>query len=117
MPEFRIAFTANDYAQTVAFFSETMGLEILRSFEGGTILLAADGQIEVFEPGQDSEPGVAGVMLAWEVADADRAHAELRERGAPLLGDPQQQPWGHKSFAVSGPDGWKITLYEIVVPQ
>ena len=121
MAEFRVAFIANDYDATVAFFHETMGCEILRSFEEGgkgTILTAANGQIEVFSPENGWwEPGVSGVKLAWEVDDADAAHAELAARGATLLGGPEMQPWGHKNFSVEGPDGWTITLYEIVIPQ
>ena len=89
MAEFRVIFTAADYDATVAFFTDTMGLDVLRSWtEGGrgTILLAAAGQIEVFadDAGWGS-PGVQGVRLAWEVDDADASCAELRERGAEIL--------------------------------
>ncbi len=121
MAEFRVAWVAHDYDATVAFFRDTMGLEVLRSFEEGgrgTILLAADGQIEVFaadDPG--ASPGITGATLAWEVSDADVAHAEVTGRGAVALNEPTMKVWGHKSFAVEGPDGWTITLYEIVVPQ
>ena len=48
MPEFRVVFTAEDYDTTVPFFTDVMGLEVLRSWDDhgrGTILLAADGQI------------------------------------------------------------------------
>jgi catechol 2,3-dioxygenase-like lactoylglutathione lyase family enzyme len=121
MAEFRIAFTAHDYDATVAFFNETMGCEILRSFEEGgkgTILTAAVGQIEVFSPDNGwGTPGVSGAKLAWEVDDADATHAALVGRSATVLGPPTLQPWGHKNFSVEGPDGWTITLYEIVVPQ
>ncbi len=121
MAEFRVVFIANDYAETVRFFNETMGCEILRSFEEGgkgTILVAADGQIEVFSPDNGwGDPGVTGASMAWEVPDADAAHAELVAKGATVQGDPVMQPWGHKNFGVDGPDGWTITLFEIVVPQ
>ena len=121
MAEFRVAFIAHDYDATVAFFHETMGLEILRSFEEGgkgTILTAADGQIEVFSPDVGwGEPGVTGATMAWEVEDATAAHAELVSRGAVVSGPPAMQPWGHKNFRVEGPDGWAITLYQIVVSQ
>ena len=121
MSEFRVAFTANDYDATVGFFTDTMGLEILRSFEDGgkgTILWAADGQIEVFSPDSGrGSPGVTGVMLAWQIDDADAENARLIERGASVSGPPVMQPWGHKSFGVDGPDGWSITLYEVVTPQ
>ena len=121
MAEFRVAWVAHDYEASVAFFRDTMGLEVLRSFEEGgrgTILLAADGQIEIFAPDDpDVSPGVTGATLAWEVADADGVHADVAGRGAVTSGTPTMQPWGHKNFSVEGTDGWTITLYEIVVPQ
>ncbi len=121
MGEFRVVFTAADYDGTVAFFVETMGLEVLRSFEDGgkgTILLAADGQIEVFAAETSASlPGVTGAALAWEVGDADAEHARICARGGTAHGEPTMKPWGHKSFVVDGPDGWTITLFEVVVPQ
>lgn len=121
MAEFRVVFTAVDYEATVGFFTDVMGLEVLRSFEDGgkgTILLAADGQIEVFSAEtSDGAAGVSGVALAWEVADADAEHARIEARGGLVHGEPAVKPWGHKNFVVAGPDGWLITLFEVVVPQ
>lgn len=120
MPEFRVVFTAEDYDTTVPFFTDVMGLEVLRSWDDhgrGTILLAADGQIEVFDNPDGGPTGVSGVHLAWEVADADAEYEALAARGASLHGPPQMQPWGHRNFTVDAPDGWTITLFEVVVPQ
>ena len=116
--EFRVVFTAADYDRTVAWFTDVIGLAVLRSFEEGgrgTILLAADGQIEVFAhdaPG--APPAVAGAALAWQIDDADAEHRRLSDAGASLQGEPTTQPWGHKSFRVDGPDGWVITLFEVL---
>ena len=121
MAEFRVLFTAADYDATVAFFTEVMDLEVLRSFDDGakgTILLAADGQIEVFAAETSAgPPGVRGAALAWEVSDADAEHERIVARGASVQGEPTMKPWGHKSFVVDGPDGWTITLFEVVVAQ
>ncbi len=121
MAEFRVVFVARDYDATVAFLSGVMGLEVLQSWDhgtGGTILLAADGQIEVFGPGTDAPPDpVSGVSLAWEVADARGEHDRLVAAGAEILRPPERQPWGHDSFVVQGPDGWVITLFEVVEAQ
>ena len=116
-----MAFVAHDYDETVRFFTDVMGLEVLRSFEDGgkgTILLAADGQLEVFAPGQHwGSPGVSGATLAWEVADADAEHARIVAAGGTVLGSVTTQVWGHKNFGVEGPDGWSITLFEVLNPQ
>jgi predicted enzyme related to lactoylglutathione lyase len=121
MPEFRVLFTATDYDATVSWFTEVAGLEILRSFEEGgrgTIFLAADGQIEVFANDDNGNvPAVSGAALAWEVADADAEHQRVAAAGAEVLFPPTMQPWGHKNFRIAGPDGWQITMFEIVVSQ
>ena len=121
MAEFRVVFIARDYDETVGFFTDVMGLQILRSFEEGgkgTILLAADGQIEVFDPSVGwGEPGVRGARMAWEVDDAAAEYARIVAAGGEVESEPELKPWGHKSFVVQGPDGWSITLFEIVVPQ
>ncbi|MFQ5556365.1 MAG: VOC family protein [Acidimicrobiales bacterium] len=118
MAEFRVVFTARDYEAAVGFFADTMGLYVLRSFdqEGrGTILLAADGQIEVLaHDGEGAPDPVRGARLAWEVDDADAEHERLRDAGVEVVQAPTVQPWGHKSFVVRGPDGWLITLYQQV---
>ena len=121
MAEFRVIFVANDYDATVRFFNEVMGLEVERSFGEifrGTILLAADGRIEVIEDGAGWDtPGVAGVSVSWEVADADAEHARLVSEDATVVRPPQLQPWGHKSLEVAGPDGLRIILFEVVAAQ
>ena len=121
MAEFRVVFVAADYDATVGFFTDVMGLKLQRSFgddQLGCIIEAADGLIEIFGAAHDrpSDP-VSGVVLAWEVADADAEHERLVAAGAEIVQVPELQPWGHKNFVVQGPDGWKITLFQIVVPQ
>jgi len=118
MAEFRVVFVASDYDATLTFFTETMGLDVLREFDnGGTrgcIVLAAGGQLEFFDSNADwGASGVDGVRLAWEISDADAEYRRLIEAGATLLSAPTVQPWGHKNFAVDGPDGWVITLFEV----
>jgi len=118
MAEFRVIFVAHDYDATVAFFTEVMGLEVERSFGEifrGTILLAAAGRIEVIEDGGGWDaPGVTGVSVSWQIADADAEHARLVSAGATIVRAPELQPWGHKSFEVAGPDGLRIVLFEVV---
>jgi len=121
MAEFRVIFTSADYDATVGFFTEVMGLEVERSFGEifrGTILLAADGRIEVIEAGSGwGEPGVTGVSVSWQIADANAEHERLVSAGAVVVRPPQLQPWGHKSFEIAGPDGLRIILFEVIAAQ
>lgn len=44
------------------------------------------------------------------VSDADALHAELRSKGAQLLGEPVSHPWGLRDFQVLDPEGNRITF-------
>ncbi len=44
------------------------------------------------------------------VDDADAVYADLVARGAPLKAAPATKPWGMREFAVSTPDGHRLTI-------
>jgi catechol 2,3-dioxygenase-like lactoylglutathione lyase family enzyme len=119
MGDLRVIFAARDYDATVSFFRDVMGIPLVEEFEdgGGCILAAGTGRIEVLRPDDGTPEPVSGVMLAWEVADADAEHERLSTAGAEILFGPEDQPWGHRNFGVRGPDGWEITLFQVVAPH
>ncbi len=117
MGQFRFLFTARDYDATVDFYTDTLGLAVVHQWDDhgrGTIVAASGtGQIEIFEGGDVVEP-VAGAALAWEVDDVDSIHAALRQKGVEVLGEPQDQPWGHRNFSFRAPENLHITLFTVV---
>jgi len=44
------------------------------------------------------------------IADADKLHADLTEKGANILGPPISRPWGLRDFTVADPEGNRITF-------
>lgn len=114
--EFRVLFTAADYDNTVAFFTDTMGLPMLRSWDDhgrGTIISAAgEGQIEVFD-GDPSGANMDGAVLAWQVDDVDERCARLEAAGVDIASPPTDQSWGHRNATFSGPEGLTITLFTV----
>ena len=117
MPEFRVLFTAADYDTAIAFFTETMGLPLLRSWDdhgrGSIISAAGDGQIEVFA-GDSSTATMSGAALAWEVADTDEQCSRLRAAGVEFISPPTDRPWGHRNATLAGPEGLTITLFTVI---
>jgi catechol 2,3-dioxygenase-like lactoylglutathione lyase family enzyme len=117
MTEFRVLFTAADYDDTVAFFTDTMELPILRSWDDhgrGTIISAAgEGQIEIFA-GDSSTATMNGAALAWEVYDIDERCSRLRAAGVEFPSPPADQPWGHRNATMTGPEGLTITLFTVI---
>lgn len=121
MPEFRFLFTAQDYERTVAFYTEALGLPVVASWDDhgrGTIVAAADGEIEIFgHDGPGEPPRVNGAAIAWEVDDVDVEIDRLRSSGVAVVKDPADRPWGHRSAVIEDPDGLRITLFTVAVPK
>lgn len=117
MGEFRVVAVPSDYKATADFLIEVMGLEVVEVFDEwdeGMLLRAGSGLIELFVAVEGAPGSTSAPWLAWEVTDADREYIRLSSAGANIAGSPRLEAWGHKSFRVHGPDGWTITLYEIV---
>ncbi len=123
MSQFRVIFVASDYDSTVEFFADVVGLKVHLSFAEsfrGTIFAAAAGFIEIIEDSAGSRnagfgtPGVSGVTVSWQVNNIDAEHSRLVSAGAQIVHPPELQPWGHKSLEVTGPDGLRIILFEIM---
>jgi lactoylglutathione lyase len=117
MAEFRFLFTAQDYERSVAFYTQMLELPVVTSWDdggGGTIVAAADGEIEIFgHAGPGMPVPVTGAALAWEVDDVDAEIDRLRGRGVNVLEDPADRPWGHRNATIIDPDGLRITLFTV----
>jgi len=59
----------------------------------------------------------AGLMLAFEVEDADAALARLREAGVPIRTDIRDEPWGQRHFIAQAPDGVALDVFHLVPPD
>lgn len=115
MAQFRFLFTAQDYDETVRFYTETLRLPVVHAWDDhgrGTIVAAAGtGQIEIFD-GDPAAP-VSGVALAWEIGDVDAEHERLSAAGVRFVAGPADQPWGHRNATLEAPEGLLITLFTV----
>ena len=121
--ELRLALTVEDFEGALAFYRDTLGLELRDMWvaEGsrGALLEAGRATLELFDEGQaamvdDIEVGrrVAGpVRIAFEVDDARAMSARLVEADAELLGGPVETPWHDVNVRLVAPDGMQLTLF------
>ena len=122
--EFRTAFFARRYEESIRFYRDGLEFRILDSWDRGaadrgTMFVAASGIIEVLartdrvgEPSPWDERTPQGVMLVVEVDNVGVTYARAVSKGLPLTTELVDQPWGHRSFCVSDPDGLMLYLFQ-----
>ncbi|MEU1983526.1 VOC family protein [Nocardia sp. NPDC019395] len=110
----RIILRPRDYATTVAFYREALGLAIAREYPGGTVFFAGQSLIEVAgHGGSETDPeGFAGAI--WlQVRDVGAVAVELALNGVSIDRAPVSEPWGLIEMWLKDPDGVPIVLVEV----
>ena len=121
--ELRVALTADDYDQTLAFYRDGLGLALKETWEEegarGALFDAGRATLEVLSVEHAAmvdhievgEPVGARVRLAFEVDDSVKAAERLVVGGAELVGGPVVTPWEHRNVRLRDPDGMQLTLF------
>ncbi|MEV5946342.1 VOC family protein [Streptomyces sp. NPDC006692] len=111
----RTLLRPTDPERSRAFYGEQLGLAVYREFgtgpERGTVYFLGGGFLEV--SGRSDHPPAPGLQLWLQVADAERAHEELRGRGVPIARPPVREPWGLVEMWIADPDGVRIAVVEV----
>jgi catechol 2,3-dioxygenase-like lactoylglutathione lyase family enzyme len=121
--ELRIALTVENFDEAVAFYRDTLGMEMLEMWNApganGVLLEAGRATLELFDAGQaaavdEIEVGrrVSGpVRFALRVDDSAAVAEELVHAGAQRVAGPVEPPWGGVNVRVQAPDGMQLTLF------
>lgn len=114
-----LALTVDDLAASLRFYTEALGFEVSSREEGTdtprfAMLKAGQGSLGLtqddFAKGRDRAKGI-GTRL-WIETDQD-LHAlaeQAKAAGVTLDADVRALPWGPLAFAVTDPDGFKLTI-------
>jgi methylmalonyl-CoA/ethylmalonyl-CoA epimerase len=123
--ELRVALTVQDFAQALAFYRDTLGLEQIADWSSETgrvvVLDAGRATLELLDDAQAEtvdaiEAGrrVSGtVRLALQVADSEDTAERLVVAGAVRVAPPVVTPWGDRNARVQAPDGMQLTLFTL----
>lgn len=99
--------TVKDLAQSLAYYSDTLGFEI--AFQYGEPAFYAgifSGNVQLHLIAVERTTRQAGNgAVAIIVDDLDALHADLQKRGARILKAPANQPYGLRDFDVADLDG------------
>jgi uncharacterized glyoxalase superfamily protein PhnB len=61
-----------------------------------------------------SELGDHSYFAYWNVDDVDQFYKEVTDRGALVMSEPADKPWGLREFALRTPDGHRITCGTLI---
>ena len=122
-----IARHTKNYEAMVGFYREKLGMDVTLSWDEpdnrGTLLAfsgkAGNTVVEVIELGNEAVPGAQPVNIALsnEVDDVDAWHSELLKRNIIIARKLEDAPWGHRSFGIDDPDGFRIWYYQDMNPK
>ncbi|HAL82331.1 MAG TPA: VOC family protein [Mucilaginibacter sp.] len=119
-----IAIICSDYEKSKHFYSEILGLKILREVYRGErqsykldLEVGSQYQIELFSfpdpPTRPSRPEAAGLRhLAFEVDNVDEAAAHIKEHGVFVEPTRIDEFTGKRFTFFADPDGLPIEFYE-----
>jgi uncharacterized glyoxalase superfamily protein PhnB len=115
------ALTASDLQRSIAFYRDVLGFMAGEEWRENGALAGIElkaGAVSFmlsqddFAKGRDRKKGV-GFRLRCETAqDLDRLAAQIKARGGVLDQEPQDMPWGERLFAISDPDGFKLSFVQ-----
>jgi len=116
----------SDIQKSMDFYHEVVGAEIrqvLPEYEGGPIalvILRLDNFAIMLHPQNEQsdemrdQPLGLGMHLQARVEDVDAFHQHCVDQGAllSLSGEPVDQAWGWREFALKDPDGYVWSFYQ-----
>jgi predicted lactoylglutathione lyase len=111
--------TVDDLQKTVTFF-EGLGFGVEERWEDNGVLLgvtlrAGEASINLsqddWKKGRDRKKGEAMRIFVSTAQDIDQLAADVEKAGIALDRAPHDSEWGSRSFEVTEPSGFKLTIF------
>lgn len=113
------SFTVNDLEKSLAWYRDFLGFVVEERWEHGGKLAGVElraggvsfmiGQDDWMK-GRDRKKGEGFRLYCTTTQDVDALAERIEARGGKLDHGPRDQPWGTREFALTDPDGFKITI-------
>lgn len=117
MPEFissRFVLAVRDLKSSARFYTETLGFSIDPVTPEGWCFLSRGACRLMLGECPDalpaSETGDHSYFAHVEVDEIDSYHSFVAERGAEIIQELADKPWGLREFAIRTPDGHRINF-------
>jgi uncharacterized glyoxalase superfamily protein PhnB len=119
MSEASPGFTVNDLEKSLAWYRDVLRFVVEERWEQDGKLMGASlraggvtfmvGQDD-WKKGRDRKKGEGFRIHCTTTQDVDALAKGIEARGGRLDQKPTDQPWGTRDFALTDPDGFKITI-------
>ena len=109
----RILLRPTDFARSVRFYRDQLGLAVYRDWPGGVVFFLGNGLLEVSGAAAGPQPAVGPIGMWLQVRDIGRAHAEAISAGVDVQAAPRQRPWGLLERELRDPDGLRIVVVQV----
>src|SRR5438046_10743130 len=115
------SFTVNDLDRSVAWYRDVLGFVVGERWEEegmvrGIQMKAGSCDIKIgrddFAKGRDRRQGDGFRLGVAAVEDIIALAARVKAKGWTLDREPSETPWGDWAFALTDPDGFKITVIQ-----
>src|SRR5262245_2748988 len=112
-----VSLTVNDLEKSLAWYQETLGFTVSERWEedgklAGVEMTAGDVSFMLsqddWKKGRDRVKGVGIRVYCTTKQNVDKIAARAKAAGAP--GEPEDAPWGARTYSIDDPDGFKITI-------
>jgi uncharacterized glyoxalase superfamily protein PhnB len=112
-------FTVNDLEKSLAWYRDVLGFVVEERWEQegkltGVSLQAGGVSFMIgqddWKKGHDRKKGEGFRLYCTTTQDIDVLADRIVARGGRLDQEPRDQPWGTRDFALTDPDGFKITI-------
>ncbi len=113
------ALTVNDVEKSLAWYRDVLGFVVEERWEqdgklsgvqvragGVSFMLGQDD----WKKGRDRKKGEGFRLYCTTTQDVDVLAKRIGTRGGKLDQEPLDRPWGTRDFALTDPDGFKITI-------
>jgi catechol 2,3-dioxygenase-like lactoylglutathione lyase family enzyme len=113
--------TVNDLSKSIAWYRDVLGFTAADRWEDNGELRGVQMRAGIcdvtlnqddFAKGRDRVKGEGFRLWVSTVQDIDAIAKSARANGAILDFEPRRTPWGAYAFAITDPDGFKITFIQ-----
>ena len=112
-----LAITAEDFKKSLAWYRDVLGFHVEMVYPSGNGAMIVAGEARISLNQDDGKKGTRTKAQGFRIylntaQDVDQVAARIKDAGGKIDNEPSDKPWGVRSFDVTDPDGFGLTVQE-----